>query len=162
MVKRKIWLEANEIPYDIFENVELKVLSLTINEFDFWSHEVLKPGYLKKLTKLKKLDLTGIWVSDEIFCNEICSLLQLEDLTLMYSDIQRIPEEISNLKKLNKICFRANKIKELPSTFFTLPRLKEINFINNRFDRIPKELFEIKTLEEISFMGNLINSKSIK
>lgn len=162
MVKRKIWIEPFEIPYEIFENEGLKELSITLSEFDLWSHEVLKPGYLQKLTKLKKLDLAGIWISDDIFRNEICSLTHLEDLTLMYSNIDHIPDEIIKLKKLKRVCFRANNIKELPVSFFKLPRLTEINFINNKFERIPKPLFEMKTLEDISFRWNLINSKKIK
>jgi Leucine-rich repeat (LRR) protein len=157
MAKRKVWLEPFEIPYDVFENIELRELSITLMEFDLSAHETLKPGYLQKLTKLKKLDLTGIWISEDIFKNEICNLVHLEDLTLMYSNIDHIPDAIINLKKLKKICFRANNIKEFPASFFKLPNLTSLNCINNKFESIPKELFEMKTLEEITFWGNKIN-----
>lgn len=158
MTKRKIWIEPNEIPYEVFENIELRELNITLTEFDLWLHEVLKPGYLKNLTKLKKLDLTGIWISEDIFRNEICNLLQLEHLTLMYSNIQRIPDEICNLKKLKSVYFISNNISELPTSFFQLKKLISLRADYNKFERIPIALFEMKTLENISFRGNLINS----
>ena len=99
MAKTKMWIEPDNIPYEVFDNTELRELSITLSEFDLGAHETLKPGYLQKLSNLKKLDLTGIWISEDIFRDEICTLIHLEDLTLMNSNIANIPEEIINLIK---------------------------------------------------------------
>lgn len=154
MSKIKIAIETFQIPYEVFENSKLRELSITIDEFDFGNSEILKPGYLSNLKHLKNLDLTGIIISEDIFKNEICNLLHLEQLTLMYSKINSIPHEISNLKKLKSICFRGNDIKELPSSFFELQDLKEINFIDNKFESILEEISKMKSLVDISFRGN--------
>lgn len=159
MKKTELNIEPFQIPYEVFKNTHLLKLSIELDEFDLGNNDTLKPGYLVRLSRLVQLDLTGICISQDIFINEICSLSHLEQLTLMYSDIAKIPDEIENLINLKKLVLRCNHIDSLPTGFTKLLKLEELNLIDNNFKDIPIILFEMRQLKRLCLRDNPLDSK---
>ncbi|MEI8203047.1 MAG: hypothetical protein WCH34_08560 [Bacteroidota bacterium] len=154
--------EVNSIPYEVFDNTNIKKLSFWLMEFDMIKSEDLKAGYLIKLGLLEELDLCGVRISDHIFLNEICKLKNLKKLSLMYSSIRQIPPEIENLTYLNELCLRDNYIKEIPKSFSNLKNIKILNVMNNGFEEIPSMLKDLPALKQAWFRENPLTLKSQK
>lgn len=159
MDSTEINIEPSEIPYRVFDNINLKALSIRLEEFDLGYRESLKPNFLIRLIHLEKLSLTGIQISPEIFINEICKLTLLKELTLMYSGINKIPSEIENLVNLQAIVFRCNPIDSFPESIVNLKKLKSINLIDNHFKKIPINLLKLRKLKSLILRDNPIDSK---
>ena len=161
MQDKEVNLEVFNIPYEIFQNITLKKLSLTIDEFDLSHSEKLEPNFLTKLTELETLDLTGVRISAEIFANEICRLTNLVNLTLMYANLSQIPDEIVNLVNLKNLCLRGNRIDALPSGFDKLSKLGSLNLIDNKFKSIPDQLLKMNHLVDLNFRHNPLDAGSL-
>jgi len=161
MSKNEVNLEAFKIPYELFQNITLKKLSLTIDEFDLGHSETLEPNFLTKLTELETLDLTGVRISAEIFANEICRLTDLVNLTLMYANLSQIPDEIINLVNLKNLCLRGNRIDALPSGFDKLSKLGSLNLIDNEFKIIPNQILQMNHLVDLNFRHNPLDIASM-
>jgi Leucine-rich repeat (LRR) protein len=159
MNSTEIIIEPSEIPYRVFDNINLQALSITLEEFDMGNRESLKPNFLIRLLHLEKLSLVGIQISPEIFVNEICKLTLLKELTLMYSGLNIIPSEIENLVNLQAIVFRCNSLDSFPESIVNLKKLKSINLIDNQFKEIPINLWKLRKLKSINLRDNPIESK---
>jgi len=159
-INNEISIEVWRIPYEVFENSELKKLDITLDEFDLGNYEVLKPSTIRKLSQLEKLSLTGIWISRNVFQNEICNLINLQHLTLMYSEIDEIPKEIENLKKLKSITLRGNNITSLPDSFSKLQNVTSINLIDNSIHEFPLCFSKLPNLKSVDLRNNPICKKN--
>ena len=157
MKETELYLETIKIPYNQLDNLDLKILSITIKDFVLGNSETILPHYLEKLKKLEILDLTGIIISDEILNNEICKLNKLKELHLLCAGISKIPDGISNLINLKKIVFGFNNLRNLPMEFKFLINLKELNLNDNNFEEIPHIFKEMANLKEIWLKNNPIN-----
>lgn len=154
--------DAKNIPYDLFDNTEITDLELNLwDAVDYDKFEEIRPNFINRLTKLRKLSFFGVIVSDDIFKNEICKLSFLEELIIISSKIREIPVEIAYLTKLKILVLRNNKIDVIPEPLCNLENLEEINFIDNKIIEIPSSILNLKKLKEFNLRNNPLNLKYI-
>ena len=85
----------------------------------------------------------------------VCELTQLEELTVLHSNVAQIPESIAKLERLVKLKLNFNRLTWLP----VLPKkLRSIELLENDFSSFPKEIAELNELEHISLESNKITS----
>jgi len=121
-----------EIPQEIGDLPNLKVLDLSGNDF------TALPQSLRKLNHLEELYLNE---EKNLFLNpnnQVLNLpLNLKILHLENDDLKKLPTEIYELKKLEQLFLNDNNFNEIPKEMNSLKKLKQLDFHNNK---IPQQL----------------------
>ncbi len=127
-----------QIPVEVFENKELKVLKLFGNQLDSVSSRI---GELVNLEELYigKNNLSTL-------PKEIGQLKNLKILSLQYNEIDSLPNEIGDLENLETLWLDQNRLISLPDSIGKLKKLKVLQVRFNRLETLPAELGECEKL----------------
>ncbi|CAD6223208.1 unnamed protein product [Miscanthus lutarioriparius] len=104
-----------------------KMLSHVRSLSIFSGGETLQFGWMKLL---RILDLEGYGILRNRDLKNVCSLFQLEYLSLRKTHIMELPAQIGNLQKLETLDIRETGVKHLPPGITYLPHL--INLLGGR------------------------------
>lgn len=123
-----------EVPADIGNLQELRVLELVGNYLTFLPQE------MQHLTQLKELALNRNRFAD--FPMTVCQLTHLQWLSLNDNQLTRIPEEIGNLTNLQHLDLSGNQLTTLPVEIGNLRGLKTLILTGNpiTWDALPVRL----------------------
>jgi Leucine-rich repeat (LRR) protein len=124
---------------NIFDLVNLKVLSLQDNEIS------VIPKEIQKLTNLKTIELNENEI--QIIPKEFFELKNLKKIDLSKNIIEVIPDEISKLVKLEELDLPNNQIKVLPASFGQLKKLVDCDISENLIRELPCEFANLKSLK---------------
>lgn len=121
-----------EIPTDVFNKTETRVLRLFGNQIDSISYRIGELQNLEELyigrNNLKTLP------------KEIGQLKNLKILSLQYNQLDSLPNEIGNLENLETLWLDQNRLVELPDSIGKLKNLKTLQVRFNRLESLPEEL----------------------
>jgi len=116
----------------------------------------------KKLTRLK---VEAFNVNGTI--DRIVELTELEELSLVVTQIDHLPKTINQLTKLHFMDLSVNPIKDFPESFGELKNLKRLDLSNCSFSEFPIVLLMIENLEELAIgnregVGNITMAGGLK
>ncbi|KAG0545676.1 hypothetical protein BDA96_02G382400 [Sorghum bicolor] len=100
-----------------------KMLSHVRSLSIFSGGEILQFGWMKLL---RILDLEGYGILRNRDLKNVCSLFQLEYLSLRKTHIMELPAQIGNLLKLETLDIRETGVKHLPPGITYLPHLRNL------------------------------------
>lgn len=121
-----------EIPQEIGDLPNLKVLDLSGNDFTALPHSLRKLNHLEELYLNEEKNL---FLNPN---NQVLNLpLNLKILHLENDDLKKLPTEIYELKKLEQLFLNDNNFNEIPKEMNSLKKLKQLDFHNNK---IPQQL----------------------
>ena len=116
---------------------------------------------ISRLKKLKKLDLTGNFIS--IIPEIITNLTSLETLNLNYNAIKNFPENIDRLINLKKIFLNYEKginsptELTLPTNFGQLHQLEELKIYHSHMEKLPESFTNLKKLTTLVITGEALS-----
>lgn len=157
-----------EIPSEVFDNKQLKVLKLFGNNLDTLSGRIAELENLEELYignnhltslppeigKLKKLKILSVQYNDLISLPpEIGKMESLEQLWLNQNELQTFPAEIGELKKLVTLQAEYNFLTIIPSEIGNCEALKFIYLRRNNLISLPEEFGNLHNLKEIYLAG---------
>tara|TARA_B100000674_G_C37923562_1_gene954428 strand:+ start:296 stop:877 length:582 start_codon:yes stop_codon:yes gene_type:complete len=111
--------KLKQIPKEVFEFKNLKILYLNKNKLD----EI--PKEISKLKQLQKIELSKN--NFTVFPIYITQIKSLKTLIINKNKITNIPKEISNLINLEKLDLWSNEIKNIPNEISSLKKLEELD-----------------------------------
>lgn len=139
-----------EIPEEVYEMTELKILKLFHNKIDSISPKIAQLKNLEKLylgkNQLKYLP------------KEISELKNLKILSVGYNELEELPASIGEMTELEQLWVDQNRLKAFPKELGQLENLKTLKANYNFIDTLYKEVFDAKNLEFIHLERNRINS----
>ena len=121
------------------------------------------PSFAKLLKNLNKHQITSIALSRcdseindcfRVIPNEICELINLQDLNIGYNEIEELPENIGNLVNLRNLYCRCNNLKTIPKSIGKLVNLQEFNVSHNDLIELPLEIINCKSLLNYGICAN--------
>lgn len=133
------------------------------------------PDEIRRLTKLKKLDLEGNKLT--ILSSGALTLSSLRELYLFNNHFTEVPpgiswfsnlivlglarnaitevsEELTHAKKLEALDLSDNRIAVLPASLSKLKRLRVLNLKGNMIRNLPPEFYTLPALEKLDLTGN--------
>ncbi|MDP4637843.1 MAG: leucine-rich repeat domain-containing protein [Crocinitomicaceae bacterium] len=158
-----------QIPAEVFENKELKVLKLFGNQLDSVSSRIgelvnLEELYIgknnlttlpKEIGQLKNLKILSLQYNEiDSLPNEIGGLENLETLWLDQNRLISLPDSIGKLKKLKVLQVRFNRLETLPAGLGECEMLSLLYLNRNNLTALPKEMGNLKQLREIYLAGS--------
>lgn len=147
-------LELTEIPKEVFELDNLKILRLRKNKIKFI------PDDIEKLASLTELNLIDNEI--ETLPQGLFKLQNLQILHLRKNEISEIPKEIENLKNLIHLNLGDNQIKELPIEIGKLNNMITLFLKNNEITTLPRSLKDMNCLKELIISENPISYPPIE
>ncbi len=153
-----------EIPEEVFDYKEVKVLKLFGNHLSKISHRIAELENLEELY-IGKNDLDSL-------PPEIGQLKKLRILSIQYNQLSKLPNEIGQLQNLEQLWLNQNKLDSLPTSIGNLKNLTKIQLNFNQLKCLPKEIGECSALRFVYLdrnylenlpeeMGNLENMKEL-
>lgn len=97
--------------------------------------------------KLKKIKIYGHLRE---LPEKICDISSLNDLNLIFNDIEYLPKSISKLQNLEVINLDHNKLKQLPDEFCNLQNLKQLLVSENYITNLPECIGKLSNLNILS------------
>lgn len=94
--------------------------------------------------------------------DEMCDLVQVNQILISNNQIETISSNIGNLKNLKVLTLKNNKIKEIPASIGKCINLKKLNLSNNQITSLPAEISNLKNLKSLALKGNPISSEEQK
>jgi leucine-rich repeat protein SHOC2 len=137
----------------IFEALETKILRIATDAYD--TH--FSTGKIEWLNGVKELQIYGNFFGRfklSSLPENLGDLKDLEELTIIRTEISAIPESLYQLSKLKKLDLRQNKIASLGSEISNLKSLEWLDVSLNRLERIPEELEKLTSLKELFVYDN--------
>jgi len=116
------WKGLKEIPDNVFELVNLKVLNLNHNKLTEISLNI---------NKLVNLESLGLNYNELTEINDVSSLVKLEILNVSYNKLIEIPIDINKLVNLEYLDLEYNKIKSIPYELCEMKKLVRVDFNSN-------------------------------
>ena len=138
--------KLTEIPTEVWELEQLKVLNLSYNQL------TTIPESIAKLTELTRLDLRGNQLTT--IPKSITKLTNLTGLYLSDNQLKFIPESITKLAKLTRLSLSGNQLKFIPESIFKLTKLTGLYLSNNQLKVIPESISQLTNLTRLSLSGN--------
>jgi internalin A len=89
-----------------------------------------------------------------VFPKEICSLIELANLTIK-APINKLPPEINKLTNLERLAVSGN-LQSLPKEIGSLNRLHTLELASNSLTELPVEINNLKSLKKLNLQGNRI------
>ena len=149
-----------DIPFVVFNFIELRILDLSHNNLIFMAPEIGKltnlefvnlddnelvdlPPTFKKLTHLNCLILSNNFL--ERIPDEIFHLTNLHTLWLYRNRIHRVSRRIGNLVNLRSLYLSENDIQRLPKEIFKLRHLTVLLIYDNKLQKFPIEIGRLAT-----------------
>jgi len=141
--------EVSEVTHLALTNVELKNctnLSLfpNLERLVFTKCDIDTLDGIKALTKLKYFNLNKCNIPNNTINSDIESLVSLEHLQIVESNLERIDCNFSVFSKLRDISLPKNLLTSIPDTFKGSMSIDRVNFSENELSSLPRSLFETK------------------
>ncbi len=92
---------------------------------------------------------------------DVCDLVQLNELVVTHNDIAKIPDCIGNLTNLKKLDLSKNKLTSIPAGIGGLKNLKKLILSKNQITSLPDEIGQLKKLKKLVLKGNPISKDEI-
>jgi len=143
-----------EIPENIMEQTQLIYLDLS-GDSDEKNNLTISPD-ICKLINLQYLKL--------LFCQidslplELFNLISLKSLSLGINDLTSVPKEIGNLTNLNVLDMPQNKLTSLPKEIGNLNNLWGLGFYGNQLTQLPAEIGNLKNLQRVRLQYNQLET----
>jgi Leucine-rich repeat (LRR) protein len=137
----------------IFEALQTKIVRIATDAYG--TH--FSTGKIDWLNGVKELQIHGNFFGSKKLENlpeNIGDLKDLEELTVIRTEISAIPASLYQLLKLKKLDLRQNKIASLGSEISNLKSLEMLDVSINRLERIPEELEKLTSLKELFVYEN--------
>ena len=137
----------------IFEALETKIVRIATDAYD--TH--FSTGKIEWLNGVKELQIHGNFFGRfklSSLPENIGDLQDLEELTVIRTEISAIPASLYQLSKLKKLDLRQNKIASLGSEISNLKSLEILDVSLNRLERTPEELEKLTSLKELFVYEN--------
>jgi Leucine-rich repeat (LRR) protein len=139
-----------DIPEEVFENKNIKVLYLYGNELDSI------PGKIGQLDQLEELYIGKNHL--KTLPKEIGQLENLKVLSVQFNDLAYLPAEIGSLKKLERLVLNQNSLRSLPHEIGQLTNLQDLQLKMNWLDSLPKEIGNCSNLRFVYLNRNNLRS----
>lgn len=139
-------LGLTEIPEEVYQMKNLRVLRLYGNKIDSISPRI------QELTNLEKLYIGKNKITH--FPPEIGNLKNLKLLSAQYNDIRFLTSAIGKLDSLEQLILNQNQLTALPVEIGQLKNLKSLQLNYNWISFIPEEIGECRKLEFIYINRN--------
>ncbi|KAL3535005.1 hypothetical protein ACH5RR_003466 [Cinchona calisaya] len=161
---------AGEIPHHLGNLSSLQVLDLSFTPRGFFAlHNSLTTKnlwWMVRLSSLKRLYLSGVFIRDPSWLSAITMLPSLTSLELASCGIQTIPDHLSqvNLTSLASLDLSENALNSsIPFWLFNLTDLEQLNLRSNIIHGPINDAFEAMTsLVYLDLNGNFINASISK
>ncbi len=137
-----------EIPEEVFEMKQLRVLKLYGNQIDSISPRIAELQNLEKLY-IGKNKLT-------YFPTEIGELKNLKLLSAQYNDIKYLTAAIGKLENLEDLILNQNQLNTIPVEIGKLKNLKSLQLNFNMLTYLPAEVGNCSNLEFLMLNRNMI------
>jgi Leucine-rich repeat (LRR) protein len=112
------------------------------------------PGEIGRLTKLRRLQLSGNKLQD--LPTEFEQLQSLEGLWLHGNMLKSLPSGIATLSSLLQLSLSGNLLDQFPSDLSSLSNLKELSVAGNQVTCLPSSVEYLKSLEKLELHGNFL------
>lgn len=162
------FLYLKEMPVELKEMVNLKILNMSYNKFYKFSDDIYNLKNLEKLdidgnkittldekiknlTNLKYLDISS---NDLIFPDIIYDLNNLEILISTFIDIKTLSDKIKNLNNLKILDISHNHLEYLPESIAELNKLENLNVSSNDLLCLPDTIGKFKKLKTLDVSKN--------
>lgn len=141
-----------EIPDEVFDNKQLKVLRLYQNKL------VSIPARIGELENLEELYIGKNQLTH--LPPEIGRLKKLKILSVQYNRLSDLPEEIGELENLEQLILNQNYLKTLPSAIGKLSKLSKIQLNYNEITSLPEAFYNCTQLQFVQLNRNDLESIS--
>ena len=145
-----------EIPPQVFELLDLKVLILSSNPLR------RIPSEIGCLTQLKTLHLVNCELGDEGLPEELYSLQNLEELNLGMNHLNEVEGLLSRFEKMARLNLSNNDVLSIEDVLMFSPALKSLNLANNNLSALPEALKELEKLKILRLKGNSLDEDLVK
>ncbi|MBC7777963.1 MAG: leucine-rich repeat domain-containing protein [Phycisphaerae bacterium] len=142
--------KLTEVPEEVFQYLQLEVLSLNTNSLDSLSAQI---GELKNL---KYLDLSLNQLTS--LPAQIGKLKHLTYLGLGYNQLTSLPAQIGGLKNLISLDLIGNQLTNLPDQILELKNLTSLDLSENQLTSLPAQIGELKNLTHLNLYFNQLTS----
>lgn len=112
------------------------------------------PDELCKLINIQELYLARNLI--ENLPGQFTELKNLRVLNLSANLLTTIPEEICELVNLEKLTIKGSAVKNIPENICRLTRLRELNLSNNFLESLPQEISQLSSLQILDLAGNYL------
>ncbi len=137
-----------EIPEEVFQNDQIKVLKLYGNQLDSL------PARIGELVTLEELFLGKNNL--KTLPPEIGKLKNLKILSAQYNNIASLPDEIGDLENLEQLILNQNELKTLPKTIGSLKKMEVLQLKFNQLESLPQEIGNCSELKFIYLNRNFL------
>jgi hypothetical protein len=107
--------------------------------------------------KLRNLSLNGLGIKE--IPTTIGELSNLILLSLIYNEIENLPDEVCDLKELHTLSLSHNIIEHLPKLIGKLEKLAWIDLNRNPIENLPDSITDLKNLEKLYLMNTGIKKE---
>lgn len=170
--------DVEEIPYEICNLQNLKVLNLTkayclkklpnslgkLKNLEYLTlgFTMVKqlPSSVVNLKSLKHLSISGSLL--ECLPSDFYKLKNLEYADFGDSVMHYLPESISKLKKLKYLRCRDSNYEKIPDNIGNASALEYIDFFNCHITKVPNSVRKLKKLKYFNVFDNKINNENYK
>lgn len=161
-----------EIPAEVFELEQLKILSLKYNLLTSIPDSISQLRNLTKLrlgcnqltsipksiSELKRITYLGLQKNKlTVFPESITQLQNLTEAYLWGNEYSCIPESIAQLKELIKLHIDARS-RSIPEAIYRLSSLKRLSLPGKQITEISSKIQKLENLEELDLEGNPIKT----
>jgi len=142
--------QLTQIPLEVFELEQLKVLKLSNNAL------TSIPDSISRLQNLTELYLGGNQLT-----NLPDSITPLQNLTVLYlggNKLTSLPESITRLQNLTELYLRDNQLTALPDSITRLQNLTKLSLSGNQLTALPDSITRLQNLTVLNLGGNQLTS----
>ena len=138
-----------EIPLEVFELTQLKILILNYNKIYYVSESI------SKLINLSELYIRN----NQLSClpESIGNLSNLTRLALNNNRLSCLPESIGNLSNLTRLALNNNQLSYLPESIGNLSNLTRLALNNNQLSYLPESIGNLSNLTELYLNNNQLS-----
>ena len=137
----------------IYDALQIKTIRIASDAYE--SH--FSTGKIDWLKGIKSLEVRGVFFGRFKLLSlpeNIGDLKDLEELTVIRTEISAIPESLFDLANLKKLDIKQNKITSLGSEVSKLKKLETLDVSMNQLARVPDELTKLKALRNLNVYDN--------
>jgi Leucine-rich repeat (LRR) protein len=137
----------------IFEALQIKIVRIASDAY----HSHFSTGKINWFKGIKVLELRGNFSGSNKFQsipNNIDDLQDLEELTIIRTEISSVPESLFNLKNIKKLNLSGNKLTSISEKISQLTKLESIDLSQNKLEQVPDSLSALNNLTSIKVYDN--------
>lgn len=139
-----------EIPEEVFDMKDLKVLRLYGNHLD---------SIPERIGELANLERLYLGKNDIVYLpNSIGRLKKLEILSIQYNELESLPDSLLYLDSLEQLLLNQNNIKSLPDSIGRMKKLSRLELNFNELSALPASITECKNLQFLKLNRNNLSS----